>query len=330
MKIKFLKFLPIAAAVLLATSCSKDDGYERNVVVIKNSENNDEKKIETNDEKTPETIVVTGITLDKTALEITVGETATLTASVTPETATDKTVTWSSANESIATVDENGKVTAVAAGTVKITATAKDGSGVKGECEVTVKGINLSTIDADTEIPDGAIITGTLSGKYKITIASGATITLKNLKIEGTNDDDARWAGITRNGDATIILEGENMVKSFHSDYPGIYIAEGKNLTINGTGSLNASCKEYAAGIGGGYYISCGNITISGGTVTATGGYFAAGIGGGHRGSCGNITISGGTVTAKGGYRAPNNIGAGKEGTCGEITISDAATVTQN
>ncbi|MBQ3689141.1 MAG: Ig domain-containing protein [Bacteroidales bacterium] len=139
MKIKFLKFLPIAAAVLLVTSCSKDDGYERNVVVIKNSENNDDKKIETNDEKTPETIVVTGITLDKTTLEITVGETVTLTATVTPETATDKTVTWSSADESIATVDAEGKVTAVAVGTVKITATANDGSNVKAECEVTVK-----------------------------------------------------------------------------------------------------------------------------------------------------------------------------------------------
>lgn len=59
--------------------------------------------------------------------------------SVLPEDAADKTYTWSSANEEIATVDENGKVTAVAAGTVKITATAKDGSGVKAECDVTVK-----------------------------------------------------------------------------------------------------------------------------------------------------------------------------------------------
>lgn len=182
MKIKFLKFLPIAAAVLLATSCSKDDGYERNVVVIKNTENNDDKKIETNDEKTPETndektpetIVVTGITLDKTALEITVGETATLTASVTPDNATDKSITWSSTDETIATVDENGKVTAVAAGTVKITATAKDGSGVKGECEVTVTPI--------TVIWDNMNNTGSGPGTYT---QDGVTLTSINTADHG-------------------------------------------------------------------------------------------------------------------------------------------------
>ena len=174
MKIKFLKFLPIAAAVLLATSCSKDDGYERNVVVIENSENNEDKKTETNDEKTPETIVVTGITLDKTALEITVGETATLTASVTPDNATDKSITWSSANESIATVDQNGKVTAKAAGTVKITATAKDGSGVKGECEVTVTPI--------TVIWDNMNNTGSGPGTYT---QDGVTLTSINTAGSG-------------------------------------------------------------------------------------------------------------------------------------------------
>lgn len=81
-----------------------------------------------------EDIKVTGVTLDKTTAELKVGETATLTATVAPENATDKTVTWSSDNEVVATV-ENGVVTAVGAGTATITAKAGD---YEATCEVTV------------------------------------------------------------------------------------------------------------------------------------------------------------------------------------------------
>ena len=66
----------------------------------------------------------TGITLDKTAVEIEVDENITLTASVTPEGAEMPTVNWASQNESIATVN-NGKVTGVAVGTTTVTATAE-------------------------------------------------------------------------------------------------------------------------------------------------------------------------------------------------------------
>lgn len=83
--------------------------------------------------------MVESITLNKTSTETTVGGEETLSVTnVLPSNATDKTVTWSSSNNNIATVDQNGKVKAVAYGTVKITATANDGSGVKAECEVTV------------------------------------------------------------------------------------------------------------------------------------------------------------------------------------------------
>lgn len=83
---------------------------------------------------------VTAITLNKTATTITAGQTETLSvSSVTPDDATDQTVTWSSDNEAVATVDADGKVTAVAEGTANITATANDGSGVKATCAVTVK-----------------------------------------------------------------------------------------------------------------------------------------------------------------------------------------------
>ena len=86
---------------------------------------------------TPSAIAVTGITLDADAT-INLGETKTLTATVAPDNATDKTVSWRSEDETVATVAD-GVVTAVAAGTATITATANDGSGVKATCEVTVK-----------------------------------------------------------------------------------------------------------------------------------------------------------------------------------------------
>ncbi len=83
--------------------------------------------------------LVTAITLNKTETTITAGQTETLSvSSVTPDDATDQTVTWSSDNEAVATVDADGKVTAVALGTANITATANDGSGVTATCAVTV------------------------------------------------------------------------------------------------------------------------------------------------------------------------------------------------
>ena len=83
-------------------------------------------------------IPVSGITVDKETLSIVEGEDATLTATVAPEDASDKTFAWSTSDEKVATVDENGKVTAVAAGTATITATTTDG-GKTAKCEVTVE-----------------------------------------------------------------------------------------------------------------------------------------------------------------------------------------------
>ena len=79
-------------------------------------------------------VPVTSVTLDRTTLTMTEGDTQTLTATVKPDDATDKTVTWTSSNTSVATVD-GGKVTAVAPGTATITAKAGDKTAT---CAVTV------------------------------------------------------------------------------------------------------------------------------------------------------------------------------------------------
>lgn len=89
--------------------------------------------------------IVTGITLDKPTMEVGVGDTGQLTATLAPDDATDKTVTWSSDKPAIASVDATGKVTAVAVGTATITAKAGDKTAT---CTVTVKAVtDLSMVD---------------------------------------------------------------------------------------------------------------------------------------------------------------------------------------
>ncbi len=84
-----------------------------------------------------EPVEVIDIELDITQKSLNVGDTFTLTATIKPNDATNKSVTWSSSDTSVATVDENGVVTAVSEGTATITATASN--GVEASCTVTVK-----------------------------------------------------------------------------------------------------------------------------------------------------------------------------------------------
>ena len=209
--------------------------------------------------------------------------------------------------------------------------------------EITVKMkklIDLSNLTGNYEAQNGDVLTGTLDGTtqpYKISIADGATVTLDGVTINGVNNNSYTWAGINCEGNATIILAdgSTNTVNGFYQDYPGIYIAENKTLTIQGSGSLTATgggaANSHGAGIGGAHNIACGNIVIEGGTVTATtgGGVDAgAGIGSGNYGSCGAISISGtANVTATGGPGGAG-IGGGNRGTVGAISISGTANVT--
>lgn len=184
--------------------------------------------------------------------------------------------------------------------------------------------VNLSTKSTAYAASNGETLTGTLASNVKISIADGATVILNNVNINGTNSSIYNYAGITCEGDATIILSGTNSVKGFYSYYPGIYVPENKTVTIQGSGSLNASSNGSGAGIGGGIGFDCGNITITGGNITATGGNGRPGIGGGTE-ACGDITITGGTITATGGNAAAG-IGGSNTGSCGDITITSGVT----
>ena len=86
------------------------------------------------------------ITLDQTSLEMYVGdEPITLVATIFPQNTSDKSVTWTSSNSSVATVDSDGKVTAVSKGTTTISVKATDGSNVSAACMVTVRTIRTDT-----------------------------------------------------------------------------------------------------------------------------------------------------------------------------------------
>ena len=111
-------------------------------------------------------IPVESVSLDKANLELTEGETAQLTATVLPDKATNKNVTWSTSNASIATVDANGEVTAVSAGTATITATA---DGKSATCTVTVTadtvpvtGVSLNKTSTSLYVGDTETLTATV------------------------------------------------------------------------------------------------------------------------------------------------------------------------
>ena len=189
--------------------------------------------------------------------------------------------------------------------------------------------INIADLCNDYTAQNGDILSGKLSNNVSISIADGATVTLDGVDINGNGGwNKGDYAGLTPLGDATIILKdgSENIVKGFKDNYPGIFAAYGKKLTIQGTGKLEASSNGWGAGIGGGYNTNCGKIEIQGGTITATGGTAGAGIGAGlgsYPYNSTTLTISGtGSLTATGGYYAAG-IGSGSScSQCGSITIS--------
>ena len=147
-------------------------------------------------------INVTGVSLNKTSTSLEVGATETLTATVAPSTATDKTVTYSSSDATVATVTNAGLVTAVKAGTADITVTTKDGSKT-AKCAVTVTA---------KQIP----VTGVTLDKSTLSLEVGATETL-NATIAPSNasykavrftSSDEAIATVDDNGLVTAVAPG--------------------------------------------------------------------------------------------------------------------------
>ncbi len=185
--------------------------------------------------------------------------------------------------------------------------------------------VDLSTKTGDYEAQSGDILTGTLDGAYKLTIAPGATVTLNGV----THNAGRYISGIECLGSATIILApgsvndltyGANTAEfgigMTVNDYETAYV-----LTIEGSGKLTVSGGDLYAGIGG--VFNNHHIVINGGDITATGGpNHGPGIGASSQMRCGNITINGGTINATGCLQAAG-IGCGQQGShCGDITFN--------
>ena len=112
-------------------------------------------------------VLATDISLNATNIQLNVNQAFKLTATVTPECAINKTVSWSSSNPNVATVDGDGLVTTIAAGTATITATTTDGSNLSASCEVTsiipITSVSLNKTTITLDIDDTYQLIGTIT-----------------------------------------------------------------------------------------------------------------------------------------------------------------------
>ena len=161
---------------------------------------------------TPKTVLVNGIQVQGTA-SLYVGNTATLTATITPDGASNKTVTWDSLNKDIAAVDQQGNVTALKAGAATITATAKDGSGVFGSLEVTVQQANT------TELQKKVAEANDLLKKTEVSAQNGTDIPPMKKWVVQQQRDDLQKAVNTANGALRqSTLTAQNTVNDAYRD----------------------------------------------------------------------------------------------------------------
>ncbi len=140
----------------------------------------------------PDSVKVSGVSIDKPTLSMTEGETANLTAIVLPENATNKAVAWKSGNSGVADVDASGKVTAVKAGTSDITVTTADG-GKTATCKVTV---------ASKAVP----ATGLTLAPKSLELVEGQTKSINATVAPSNTTDEVVWpspAQLTSNGGGT-------------------------------------------------------------------------------------------------------------------------------
>ena len=181
--------------------------------------------------KDASTVPVTGVTLNKIVLELYMGGSETLKATITPAGATNQNVTWTSSKPTVATVDANGKVTAKSLGMADITVTTKDG-GYTATCRVGV-----------VRRPGGDVsVTGVTLNKTTLKLSKGTSETLTatvaptnatNKKVTWTSSDPAvatvdasgKVTGVAK-GTATITVTTEN---GGHTATCAVEVADIKN-----------------------------------------------------------------------------------------------------
>ncbi len=174
-------------------------------------------------------VAVTGVTLDFEEVTVERGKTLTLTATVLPENATNKQVSWSSSNNDVATVAD-GVVTAIAAGTATITVTTADGSKT-ATCAVTVKvsATAISLNDSRLEIGKGQNVTLTVT-------YTPSDVTDKQVSWSSSNNDVATVA----DGVVTAVAAGTATITVTYA------LDGGKNITATCAVTVNSGLKSLA------------------------------------------------------------------------------------
>ena len=181
--------------------CNNDGCDQKEKDKAAHLDNDNNGKCDTCDYTMSVKIPVASVELSQTEITLEVDGTATLTATVKPDNATNKTVTWKSDKENIATVDNNGKVTAIAQGTTKITATA-DGKSANCTVTVTAKPVSVTGIELDKtaitlEIDETETLTATLTPDNATdktvtwTVAPSGVVTVENGVVTALKDGTA-------------------------------------------------------------------------------------------------------------------------------------------
>ena len=185
---------------------------------------------------------VTKITLNKSSFSIVKGKTFALKATVAPAAANNRTVTWKSSNTKVATVTSAGKVTAKGKGTATIICTAKDGSGVKATCRITVKIlINKVSINRSTaKLVKGKSLT--LKATVAPTAASNKTVAWKS--------SNTKVAKVSSTGKVTAVGKGTATITCAARDGSGkkAYC----KITVTAPSSSGSSYSGSSSGSGSG------------------------------------------------------------------------------
>lgn len=149
-------------------------------------------------------INVTGIMLNKSKESIFVSSTSSLVATISPSNATDKSVKWTTSNIKIATVSTSGVITAVAVGTVTITAITTDGSKI-ASCAITVLPVKVSAVSLNKSI-------ATITLKSSITLAASISPSNATDKSVKWTTSDSKVATVTSSGKVTAVSAGEAII----------------------------------------------------------------------------------------------------------------------
>lgn len=198
----------------------------------------------------PAPVLVTSVTLNTSELSLYTGQSETLIVTVAPDNATNPDVTWSSDKPEVATV-ENGEVTAKAAGTATITATAADGSGKSANCKVTVTQSEYS-ISADTTAIDfGSAYTGyTQPAAQTVTITNTGNQSLTLNQPASTSNFEV--GTLTK----TVLAAGEAATFTVQPEAGLAVGTYSDDITVSGTNNVNATIsatftvRQYSSGGG--------------------------------------------------------------------------------